>query len=70
MDDLEKLFLGKVGWNNISAQEGAIIIRKFSKFIDMTDWENKTKQERKEIMSDYIRSVRTARRMSRRMSSS
>ena len=63
MDDLEKLFLGKVRWNKISTQEGTIILSKFSDFLGMTDWENRTEQERKEIMSDYIRTVRTARRM-------
>ena len=64
MDDLEKLFLGKVKWNKISTQEGTIIIRKLSKFLVMTDWENRTEQERRGIISDYIKYVRTARRMS------
>ena len=63
MDDLEKLFLGKVRWNKISTHKGAVIVRKFSEFININDWDNRMEQEKKEIMSDYIKSVRTARRM-------
>ena len=70
MDDLEKLFLRKVRWNKISTQKGAVIVRKFSEFMNINDWEDRTEQEKKEIMDNYIRSARTARRMARRTSSS
>ena len=70
MDDLEKLFLGKVRWNKLLPLERDVILWKFSEFMEMTDWENRTEQERREIKSDYIKSVRADRRMSRRMSSS
>ena len=67
MDDLEKFFLGKVGWDKISPLERDVIPWKFAEFMDINDWENRTEQERERMKSDYIKSVRADRRMRENM---